>query len=117
MAKVGAYVVEAEVQLDDGCDPAALGAAVTLELCGAIEHKGPCRWPHNSEIDTAASPVLFRTLYSCEVQDEVDVRMQIEASLRAGDGWHVLSVRPRDIARSERALAQRLRGGPRAPAL
>jgi len=45
-----AYVLEARLELDDGLDPAAVGAAVTVELCGHWEHAGPCRWPHNSEI-------------------------------------------------------------------
>jgi hypothetical protein len=29
-----AFVVEAELALDDDCDPAAVGAAVTTGLCG-----------------------------------------------------------------------------------
>jgi hypothetical protein len=40
MAAAAAFVVEAELVLGDGFDPAAVGAAVTVELCG---HWEPCR--------------------------------------------------------------------------
>jgi hypothetical protein len=34
-----AYVLEAELALREGVDPAAVGAAVTVELCGHWEHE------------------------------------------------------------------------------
>jgi len=45
MSESVARAIEAEVRLDSGTDPAAVGAAVTVELCGHWEHEGPCRWP------------------------------------------------------------------------
>jgi hypothetical protein len=36
-----AYALEAEIELPEGCDPRAVGAAVTVELCGHWEHEGP----------------------------------------------------------------------------
>ncbi len=59
MSEVKAYVAEAEIVLNEGCDPAAVGAAVTVELCGHWEHEGACRWPHNSAIWRIASRRCF----------------------------------------------------------
>ena len=36
---------QAEIELDEGRDPAAVGAAATVELCGSWDHEGACRWP------------------------------------------------------------------------
>jgi hypothetical protein len=115
VAKPFVYVVEAEIALHDGCDPAALGAAVTIELCGRIKHAGPCVWPHNSAIDASTTPALFRTVFVSDPTDELDVRMRIESSLRAGEDWQVMSVRERPLHKQERKLASNLQGGPRAP--
>ena len=38
MQQPRAFVVEAEIALSEGLDPAAVGAAVTVELCGHREH-------------------------------------------------------------------------------
>jgi len=45
--------------LAEGTDPAAVGAMVTVALCGHWEHDGPCRWPHHNQIDGAQ----FRTVF------------------------------------------------------
>ena len=37
------YVTWARLALAPGTDPAAVGAAVTTELCGHWEHEPPCR--------------------------------------------------------------------------
>jgi hypothetical protein len=108
-----AFVLEAEIGLDEGCDPAAVGAAVTVELCGHWDHDGPCRWPHNNEIDAAPDPARFRTVYVADESEEPGVRERIEAGLRRGEGWRVLSIRPRPVADSERSLADNLLTGPR----
>jgi hypothetical protein len=108
-----AYVVEAALELGESCEPAAVGAAVTVELCGHWEHDGACRWPHNNAIDAGRDPVVFRTLFVADEPDEPVVRERIEASLRRGDAWSVISVHARPPAASERELAARLLAGPR----
>ena len=108
-----AYVLEAEIDLSEGCDPRAVGAAVTVELCGHWEHEGPCTWPHNSAIDAERQPALFRTIYVADRDEEPQIRERIEQSLRAGGGWRVADVRPRAVAEDERELAERLAAGPR----
>ena len=110
-----AYVLEAEIELDEGTDPRAVGAAVTVELCGHWEHEGPCAWPHNSAIDADRDPALFRTIYVADEDEEPEIRERIGRSLRVADEWHVVAVRPRSVSDDERELADRLAGGSRRP--
>jgi hypothetical protein len=108
-----AFVVTAMLSLEDGVDPASVGAAVTVELCGHWDHPGPCRWPHNSEIEAARRHAELRTLYVAD-EDEADaVRTRIEDALRRGAGWRVLSVSSRPVADTERPLAESLLAAPR----
>ena len=114
MRPAAAHVLEAQLDLSDGVDPAAVGAAVTVQLCGHWEHEGPCRWPHNSEIDATREPALFRTLFVCVDADAMEVGERIEHALRGVAEWRVLALGRRPAASSERALAERLRMGARA---
>jgi hypothetical protein len=107
------FVVAAMLSLDDAVDPASVGAAVTVELCGHWDHPGPCRWPHNNEIEAGRQPAAFRTLYVAEAHEADAVRTRIEDALRAGSGWSLLSVSSRPVADAERSLAERLLAAPR----
>src|SRR3712207_2023776 len=89
-----AFVLEAALELRDGVDPAAVGAAVTAELCGHWEHDGPCRWPHNNAIDAG----VFRTVFVADPGDEEQVRRRVERALRDADDWRVESVSARQVA-------------------
>jgi len=109
-----AFVVEAELALDQGFDPAAVGAAVTTELCGHWEHEGACRWPHNSAIDAERDPARFRTLFVADASDAEQVRNRVQSVLGDGAGWRLVSVRERAVTDAERPLAERLLSGPRA---
>jgi hypothetical protein len=108
-----AFVVEAELVLREGVDPAEVGAAVTVELCGHWEHEGPCRWPHNSAIEIERDPPRFRTLFIADQREAALVRDRIETALRGDLGWRLVLVRSRPLAEAERALAERLLAGPR----
>jgi hypothetical protein len=108
-----AFVVEAELVLGHGFDPAAVGAAVTVELCGHWEHDGPCRWPHNSAIEAERDPARFRTLFVADRREAELVRERVETVLRGESGWRLVSVRSRPVADDECALAEGLLASPR----
>jgi len=106
-------VLEARIALEKGIDPAAVGAAVSTELCGHWEHAGPCRWPHNSAIDATLDPARFRTVFVASDADEPVVRRRIEDALRRSDDWRLVTLGSRPVAAGELGLADRLRDGPR----
>jgi hypothetical protein len=114
MANASAHVVEAELELTEGVDPAAVGAAVTAELCGEWQHHGPCWWPHNNAIDEERAPACFRTLFVADESEVRAVRHRIEAALRGASGWRVLALRIGSVSDAEHELAARLLAGPRA---
>ena len=108
-----AFVAEAQLILLAGVDPAAVGAAVTTELCGHWEHEGPCRWPHNNQIEQVEENFTFRTLFIAPSKEEHDVRNPIKHALRRSDGWEVVRIVGRNVTPSEAALAARLATSPR----
>lgn len=113
---VQAFAVGALVDLDPGCDPREVGAAVTTALCGSYDHEGACRWPHNNAIDAGATPARFRTVYVAEPEEAEQVLQRIRDALESGDGWRVVAVQPRPVDEPDRELAGRLVHGPRAGA-
>src|SRR3954454_11592569 len=80
-----AFVHEAELRLEPGVDPGAVGAAVTVELCGHWEHDGPCRWPHNNAIETSSKPARLRTVAVVPDEERDEIARRIEAALRSDD--------------------------------
>jgi hypothetical protein len=104
-----AFVHEAELELGSAVDPAAVGAAVTVALCGHWEHEGPCRWPHNNAIAETGDTVTFRTLFVALPADEKNVRDLIDGALRR-DQHAVLRAGAREVTPNERELAQKLGG-------
>jgi hypothetical protein len=108
MGDPNAFVIEAELVLGAGIDPAAVGAAVTVELCGHWEHEGQCRWPHNNAVDADRDPTRLRTLCIAEEHEIQMVGERIMAALRGSPDWRVLTVAARPLATGEHALAGRL---------
>jgi hypothetical protein len=96
-----AYVHEADVILADGIDPRAVGAAVTVALCGHWEHDGPCPWPHHNHIDGRS----FRTIFIAPADEELAVRRLIQGALHGNPDWRVDADRARDVALPEEELA------------
>lgn len=68
-------------------DPAALGGAVTRELCGHWEHEGPCRWPHHTSSRAVPGEVatwLVTVRFDAAGDDEALVRRRIADALATG---------------------------------
>jgi hypothetical protein len=100
-----AFAHEATIRLEESADPAAVGAAVTVALCGHWDHDGPCRWPHNNAIQVDGDTAAFRTVFVASAADEDEVRAQIDGALRCEGEWHVLRSAPRAVAPDEAKLA------------
>jgi hypothetical protein len=104
-----AYVHEATIIVSEGTNPAAVGAEVTNALCGRWDHDGPCRWPHNNHIEDTR----FRTIFIATDDDEPEVRRRIRAALSNQSAWRMEADSSRDVAESEKDLAEQLFKAPR----
>jgi hypothetical protein len=111
------YVHAARARLEPGGDPAALGAAVTVGLCGSWEHDGPCVWPHHSATGAAGDLTTVRTVFRARPEHEADVRRLADAALRTGrqagpDGsatvWTLLDSGLAEPTAEEASLGDRL---------
>ncbi|MEH3053081.1 MAG: hypothetical protein PGN13_03600 [Patulibacter minatonensis] len=83
MSTRSAYAHDATVRLaGTGGDPSAIGAAITVALCGQWGHDGPCPLaPHHSSWHAdpnAAAIIHVRTLYAVEParHDEAAARIR-----------------------------------------
>lgn len=119
MSQTRTYLHTARARLEPGGDPAALGAAVTVGLCGSWDHDGPCLWPHHNETQVSQGVATLRTVFHARVQHEAEVRRLADAALRSGgqagpDGlttvWELLDSGPDEPTADEKSLGDRLGG-------
>lgn len=116
-----AYVHTAAVRLADGADPAALGGAITLALCGSWQHEGPCPLAAHHTTTGAGTDAdgttTVRVLIASDARDEAAVRMRIDGALAAGrvidpngveQRWSLLRSGAGRIGEAELAHARRL---------
>jgi hypothetical protein len=82
------HVHGARLLLAPGADRRAPGGAVTVELCGSIEHDPPCTWPHLTLVETDGHELVVTVRFVAGA-DAADVRARIDRSLRAGGSWTV----------------------------
>lgn len=107
----------AQVQLLEG-DPAAVGAAVTVALCGHWEHPPPCPLaPHHTSVaPTGAASHDVRVLFAADAAAEPEVRRRIVAALSGGgDGqvgarWRLIAEGPAEPTPDEQQHARALHG-------
>lgn len=79
-----AFAHEAVVRLDGEGDPRALGAVITVGLCGSWDHEPPCPLaPHHTGVQRAGPDLRLRVLFAAEPADEATVRQRIDAALAA----------------------------------
>lgn len=103
-----ALAVDVELALNPGEDSRAPGAEVTVALCGHWQHDGPCRWPHNSRIDTGGGAARLRTVVVVPDDERSEIIRLIESALRADDRWSVIAFSTGPITAQEQPLADRL---------
>lgn len=99
-------------------DPDAIGAAVTVALCGHWEHEPPCPLaPHATRVERNGGQVRVRTLFATEPDLEMEVRRRIDDALADGgqqaptgetSTWEYQSSGPGIVLESERDHGERL---------
>ena len=113
------YVHLATIELEEGSNVDAIGAAVTVELCGHWDHEPPCRWPHNNEAFAREDGRIgFRTVFVAEPGQVREVRSRIDRGLRRGKLasahgnaiWRTVATGSREPNDEERSLGARLAG-------
>jgi hypothetical protein len=121
MSERQAHAHDATVRVDHDGDPAAIGAAITVALCGHWEHDGPCpiaphhtSWHHDPN---AGAIVHVRTLYAVTDEEHDDAVGRLRDGLAIGtltgpDGrttsWRLLDDKPSAVAPHEAEHATQL---------
>ena len=79
-----AFAHDAVLDLTDGADERGPGGAVTLALCGALDHEPPCPVaPHHTSLTGSGLRRQVRVLYATD--DEPVARRTIDAALASGE--------------------------------
>jgi len=102
------FAIDAVLAMHADADPRAPGGEVTVALCGHWEHDGPCRWPHNSRLETDTDAAHLRTVVVAAGDEHEEIVRKVEGALRADSRWVVLRFATGPIAGDERDLAARL---------
>ena len=113
-----AYAHDAVVSMAPDGDVRAPGGAVTVALCGRLDHEPPCPLaPHHTAAERDGDAVRLRILFATDPERAGDVRSAIDDALRAGtfdgpDGrtttWRLRESAPAAISPAERDHAERL---------
>ena len=107
------FVQQVELVLDEGADPAAPGAMVTVALCGHWDHEGACRWPHNNGMDATTVPAKLRVIFVAAPDEADDIRASIGRALREAEGWTVVSSEVARVEDGEAGVVEGLLAAPR----
>ncbi len=112
------YVQDALVRMDPMDDADAVGAAVTVALCGDWQHEPPCPLaPHHTRTHREERTVQVRILFATEPPLQAKVRRRIDRALSegtattpAGDtvSWQLLTSEVGVVRENEREHGQRL---------
>ena len=111
-----AFAHDAVLELAERADERAPGGAVTVALCGALDHEPPCPVaPHHTSVTGHGKRRQVRVLFATD--DEPVVRRTIDAALGGGefagpDGvvsrWVLRSSSPGTVTDAEAGQAARL---------
>jgi hypothetical protein len=113
-----AFAHDAVLQSEPGLDHRAPGGAVTLALCGSLDHEPPCPLAaHHTTVEADGAELRVRILFATEVDDEERVRALMDGALASGewtypDGvvsrWALVSSGPSAVREDESEHADRL---------
>lgn len=104
------FAHDAIVTMDATGDLRAPGAAITVALCGHLEHEPPCPLaPHHTAATREGDDVRLRVLFAADPADEDEVRARIAEALASGRGrWRVRDSRPSNPRDDEAEHVRRL---------
>ena len=115
-----AYAHEAVLVMAAGSDDRAPGGAITVALCGALDHEPPCPLAaHHTATERHGDELHLRILFAAPPDRCGEIRGRIDAALRAGsfaapDGrtsaWQTVRTGCTTVADDERSHARRLLG-------
>jgi hypothetical protein len=113
-----AYAHEAVLVMGDGGDDRAPGGAITVALCGALEHEPPCPVAaHHTAVRHDGDKLRLRILFATAPHRVDEVRERIDDALGTGaftgpDGrtvrWQLVRAGCVNVEQGERAHARRL---------
>lgn len=112
------FAHDALLDPDPALDHRAPGGAVTLALCGSLDHEPPCPLaPHHTMVDVEGARLRVRVLFAVDPAEETHVRALVVSALAGGewtypDGvvshWTVVSSGADEVRQTEREHADRL---------
>ena len=111
------FAHEATLTVAPDFDDRGPGGAVTMALCGALEHDPPCPLaPHQTCTSVSGTTAAVRVVFACLPADERRVRERIEAAMAIGEfrhegaatRWSLVSTNPAPLDAEEQALGARL---------
>lgn len=73
----------ATVEVVNG-DTRAIGAAVTVALCGHWDHAGSCRWPHLTTLEAVGPMFAVTVAYTCADEERSHVESLIADAIASG---------------------------------
>ncbi len=79
-----AFAHQGLLEILDGGDERAPGAAVTVALCGHWEHEPPCRWPHRTEVQPDGDGWWVSVGFDAGAGEVDEVRERIRDALASG---------------------------------
>jgi hypothetical protein len=113
-----AYAHDAVLDPGPALDHRAPGGAITLALCGSLDHEPPCPLaPHHTTVEVEGERLHLRVLFACEGAEEATVRALVDQALATGrwtypDGvvseWRLVSAEPSAVLTDETEHGRRL---------
>jgi hypothetical protein len=116
MRQVYAHDALVRMRSAEGAD--AVGAAITVALCGDWQHEPPCPLaPHHTQTERTADEAQVRTIFATQPSLESEVRQRIDQALAQGTqvmptgeiaSWQLLSSEAGVVQEGERDHGDRL---------